>query len=939
VTFDDSGSASPAVNLTGTVAPGSVVLNANQNYTIGGVGVIAGTGGLTENGPGTLTVNNTNTFTGPVTINGGTIQVNNGGTLGSGAIIFQSGTLVNSYPPGNTASLANPLVVPAGQTGTINCGNNMTLTGGLTGGGTLNLNVQSAVVTNYFAGLASAFTGTVNILGSGVVTMRINGGAFTGFNNALMTMNSPVDMEFHDNSGGNTFYFGALTGTNNGAVIGNLQNNAGPATLSIGALNLDMTFAGQFAGPANVVKTGTGTLTLTGNSTHTGTTTVSGGTLQTAGFFGGGLTVQSGGKISPGLGNGSIGTITVSNNVTLNGSATMNFDLSSSPGGANDQIVMAGGLLTMGNPQNYNFNLVNNALGAGTYNLITGGTNTSASGVGFTNNLPGSTRQTFTLSRPGSGDGQCYVHLTVTGNAGSLVWSGTNGSAWDVSVTTNWLNGSATDKFYNLDFVRFDDTSTNGNVSITGTVQPATVLVTNNLLDYTIGGGVLGGIASLTKSGSGTLILNSSNSFTGGTFVNGGTLQLTNNFYAGGVGAITLNGGTLYLNGVGTAATILSIGTNMLQTSGQPYAGFNLQGTGVLNLNVGGGGVFSPTGDWNGFSGTINFLTGNWIRELNTVSFGSSNAVWNFGSNGGLYNKNGGATISLGALFGGTGAGLQGASTATASLTTYVVGGINTNSVFSGTISDGAAAATALGFNGPGTLTLTGSNTFSGNTTVNAGALIVNNTAGSGTGTGVVTVNSGATLAGTGAIGGIVSVTPGGILAPGGSSPGLLTLNSDLSLDDASVLQFQLGTNSDQISVAGDLTLGGTLNISDAGGFGPGIYTLFNYVGALSVGTLIIGTTPASYTYTIDTSIQGQVNLVVSLPGFGNIQTTSNGLVLSGSGGTPNATFYLLGSTNLSTPVSNWTRLLTNQFDNSGNFNFTNAVGTNAQSFYLLQLQ
>jgi hypothetical protein len=65
----------------------------------------------------------------------------------------------------------------------------------------------------------------------------------------------------------------------------------------------------------------------------------------------------------------------------------------------------------------------------------------------------------------------------------------------------------------------------------------------------------------------------------------------------------------------------------------------------------------------------------------------------------------------------------------------------------------------------------------------------------------------------------------------------------------------------------------------------------------------------------------------------------SKGLVMSGSGGTPNATFYLLASTNLTMPLASWTRVLTNQFDSSGNFNFTNAIGTNAQSFYLLQLQ
>ena len=137
---------------------------------------------------------------------------------------------------------------------------------------------------------------------------------------------------------------------------------------------------------------------------------------------------------------------------------------------------------------------------------------------------------------PAAGSNPSYVRLTVTGNAGSLVWQGTNGNAWDIA-TTNWLNGSAADKFYNLDLVQFDDTSTNGNVNIVGTVQPATVLVTNNLLNYTIGGGVLAGFTSLTKNGSGTLTLNSSNSFSGGIFVNGGTLQFVNNDYAGGTGA------------------------------------------------------------------------------------------------------------------------------------------------------------------------------------------------------------------------------------------------------------------------------------------------------------------------------------------------------------------------------------------------------------------
>jgi hypothetical protein len=63
---------------------------------------------------------------------------------------------------------------------------------------------------------------------------------------------------------------------------------------------------------------------------------------------------------------------------------------------------------------------------------------------------------------------------------------------------------------------------------------------------------------------------------------------------------------------------------------------------------------------------------------------------------------------------------------------------------------------------------------------------------------------------------------------------------------------------------------------------------------------------------------------------------------MSGTGGVPNATFCLLTSTNLSLQVTNWTRLLTNQFDASGNFSITltNGVDPNRpQSFYRLQLQ
>jgi autotransporter-associated beta strand protein len=957
VTFDDTGSASPAININSTVAPGSIVFNASQqDYTLGGTGTISGTASLTKSGPDNLFVNNANSFTGNVNLNSGTVQLNNGGTVGSGSIVFQNASLINNWASGTQPGFANPIVLTNNGTANISLGNRIALSGNISGNGTLNITAQSNVARDDLNGNASGFTGTVNFLGNGQMRGRANGGYFIGFPNAVTVMNSPVSLGFYDNSGGNTFYFGALSGTNTGTAL--YLSYAGAPTLNIGSLNLDSTFAGQFQNSINLVKVGNGTLTLSGANTHTGTTTVSAGSLlvtgsfssspvtvasgadlRGTGFFGGGVIIQAGGNVLPGILNGQAGTLTISNGLTL-ASPDLFFDLSSSPNGANDKIVMQGGSLAMSGVNNYIFYPINGVYGAGTYDLIDGAT-TSTAWSGVTTNLPANTRQTFNLFRAAAGSNPSYVRLTVTGNASSLVWQGTNGNNWD-NVTTNWLDGASADQFYNLDQVQFDDTSTNGNVNIVGTLQPATVVVTNNALNYTIGGGVLAGFTSLTKNGPGMLALNSSNSFSGGIFVNGGTLQFTNNYFAGGTGPVTLNGGTLFLNGIGTGSTISSSGSNTLQTYAQPYAGFNLQGSGTLNLNIGSGGVFSPGGDWSGFSGTLNFLTGNWIRELNTVTFGSSNAIWNFGFSGGIYNKFGGSTIYLGAVFGGSVAGLGAASNGTTnqnSPTTYVVGGINTNSIFNGTIYDGNGVGTILIFNGPGSLALGGNNTYSGATTVNGGTLLVNNTAGSGTGSGPVSINPGGALGGTGTIGGQVSIAAGATLTPGSNGSGTLTITNDLGLNNASILQFDVGTNSDQVAVSGDLTLGGTLNLNAAAGFGLGTYTLFTYGGVLSIGTLAFGNTPAGYGYMIDTSVSGQVNLIVTKPSFGTISATAGGVVLGGSGGIPNSNFYLLGSTNLALPLANWTRVTTNQFDAGGNFLFTNSFNTNApQNFYRLQL-
>jgi T5SS/PEP-CTERM-associated repeat protein len=90
---------------------------------------------------------------------------------------------------------------------------------------------------------------------------------------------------------------------------------------------------------------------------------------------------------------------------------------------------------------------------------------------------------------------------------------------------------------------------------------------------------------------------------------------------------------------------------------------------------------------------------------------------------------------------------------------------------------------------------------------------------------------------------------------------GTLTTKGATIANDA-VLSFALGANSQPIVVHGDLTLGGALNITDAGGFGPGAYSLFTYTGTLIYKGLTV--TPSScFTYSIDTSSAGQVKLLV----------------------------------------------------------------------------
>jgi autotransporter-associated beta strand protein len=236
-------------------------------------------------------------------------------------------------------------------------------------------------------------------------------------------------------------------------------------------------------------------------------------------------------------------------------------------------------------------------------------------------------------------------------------------------------------------------------------------------------------------------------------------------------------------------------------------------------LQVNGNGIIPATSDIT-VNGILGFNTG----SATTLAFGA------FDGNG---------TVSV--PFGGGAA-------------TITVGSLDRGGSFSGAIINNVSLVKT----GSGTQVLSGASSTSGNTTVNGGMLLVNNTTGSGTGSGAVTANTGGTLGGTGSIGGAVTVNSGATLAPGNDGVGTLATGA---LTLAGTYQCQLdGANADRVAVAGNLNLAGaTLAVSILNPPGAGPFIIATFTG-IRTGTFA-GVSPG---YTVDYSTPNEVRLVAS---------------------------------------------------------------------------
>jgi len=322
----------------------------------------------------------------------------------------------------------------------------------------------------------------------------------------------------------------------------------------------------------------------------------------------------------------------------------------------------------------------------------------------------------------------------------------------------------------------------------------------------------------------------------------GGTTNINGSFY--------LDGG---LRGSG-ALTVQAGGTNaalVLRTTNSTYSGsLTVNGAASATPGFGSGLVVAC---YNGATNVCSLpnatLTVNGTLDMGTYSGSMS---WAGGGSSGT-------TFQMDAL---SGTGVVVANYNSTATRTLSVGNNNGSGVFSGQLVNGANDTLSLIKNGSGTQALAGTNSYSGSTTINGGTLLVNNPAGSGTGTGGVTINSGGTLGGTGSISGAVTNNAGGTLSPGTNGVGTLTVNGTLTLAAGSTNTFGVNGSSlttNRVVLGGAVIYGGQLNLVASGMFTVGQkFTLFSGNGATNTSNF--------------TSLTGS-------PGVGIVFTFTNGIL------------------------------------------------------------
>ena len=236
-----------------------------------------------------------------------------------------------------------------------------------------------------------------------------------------------------------------------------------------------------------------------------------------------------------------------------------------------------------------------------------------------------------------------------------------------------------------------------------------------------------------------------------------------------------------------------------------------------------------------------------------------------------------------------------------------------------------------------GTIALTNNGSISGSTNINLASGTILDASGRGDKT--LTLGSGQTIDGTGTVRGSMTASSGSIVAPGLSGAGTLTVTNVATLQGTTAMG--IGAGSNNLLSANSLSYGGTLKLSFTGSLAQGnTFKLFNassYSGSFS--SITPSTPGAGLSWDqSQLTVSGTLGVISSAPPeIGKITVSGTSLTITGSGGTPNGTYHVWGSTNVTTPLTNWLVIGSGSFDSSGNFTNNGTITPGVpHSFYLI---
>ncbi|EBX9332316.1 autotransporter outer membrane beta-barrel domain-containing protein [Salmonella enterica subsp. enterica serovar Senftenberg] len=658
---------------------------------------------LTKTGAGTLILNAENTYTGGTTISDGTLVANNVEALGTGNVTDNATLELNTGGDFDNAISGSGQVVKSGdETLTLSGANSYT--GGTTiSGGTL-------VASN------------VEALGTGDITdnatLELNaGGTFdnviSGSGQVVKSGDDALTLSGANSyTGGTTISGGTLVANNVEALgTGDVTNNA---TLE---LNTGGDFTNAISGSGQVVKSGDKTLTLSGANSYSGATTISGGTLiathvnalgtgaidnrasllldASGQFTVTDLTTESGGNTEIGA-----GSTLQATTLTQKSDSTLTINLNSNTA---DPVIHAASQVSL----------------AGTLD-ITGVGDVLDSDPASTDDL-----DIFTLIASDKTIAGDFEKLTVAGMDADLADFITvdgriddTGKQYELTTALTWYadrDDAVTDAHGTFNLTNADGSFAVNTVleNVDATLDPASATGWDG--------------TSLIKQGAGTLILNAENTYTGGTTISGGTLVATN-VDALGSGDVTddatleLNTGGTFDNAISGSGQVVKSGDGALTLSGaNSYSGGTLISDGTLVAsNVEALGTGDVTDD-----ATLELNTGgdfiNNIGGTGRVEKSGDDKLTLSGSN----TYTGGTLISSGTLVASNVEALG-----TGDVTDNATLELNTGGTFDNAISGSGQVVKS----GDETLTLSGSNTYTGGTLISGGTLVASNVEALGSG-------------------------------------------------------------------------------------------------------------------------------------------------------------------------------------------------------------